>query len=199
MPGTLVGDATSDDLRNVPVNIGMGTQPMVQFKAELTDGDPRRRFQVRLPSNQAQILPKCLKFGRAGQKTRVKFDEVGKATDTGKAPSSNTTHGENKSGTKRNVNAANETQQVGERTKRPTVHGEETDAAEGDGDGSDEDMAEEDEAPKLEDDLGNTENIANEEWESWNPGDTVVATQLDDPLQTAVIRLKDKTEVGMEL
>ena len=55
-------------------------------------------------------------------------------------------------------------------------------------------MAEEDEAPKLEDDLGNTENIANEEWESWNPGDTVVAPQLDDPLQTAVIRLKDKTD-----
>ena len=57
-------------------------------------------------------------------------------------------------------------------------------------------MAEEDEAPKLEDDLGNTENIANEEWESWNPGDTVVAPQLDDPLQTAVIRLKDTTESG---
>ena len=60
-------------------------------------------------------------------------------------------------------------------------------------------MAEEDEAPKPEDDLGNTENIADDERESWNPGDTVVATQLDDPLQTAVIRLKDKTEVGMEL
>ena len=100
--GTLVGDATSDDLRNVLANIGMVTQPMVQCKTELTDGDPRRRFQVRLPSKQAQILPKSLKFGRAGQKTRVKFDEVGKATEAGKVPSSNTTPGENKSGTKRN-------------------------------------------------------------------------------------------------
>ena len=51
--GTLVGDATSDDLRNVLANIGMVTQPMVQCKTELTDGDPRRRFQVRLPSKQA--------------------------------------------------------------------------------------------------------------------------------------------------
>ena len=97
-----MGDATSDDLRNVLANIGMVTQPMMQCKTELTDGDPRRRFQVRLPSKQAQILPKSLKFGRAGQKTRVKFDEVGKATEAGKVPSSNTTPGENKSGTKRN-------------------------------------------------------------------------------------------------
>ena len=174
----------------------MVTQPMVQCKTELTDGDPRRRFQVRLPSKQAQILPKSLKFGRAGQKTRVKFDEVGKATEAGKVSSSNTTPGENKSGTKRNVNATNETQQVRERTKRPLVHGEETDAVEGEGEGSDEDMAEEDEVPKPEDDLGNTENIAEEERESWNPGDTVVAPQLDDPLQSAVIRLKDKTGLG---
>ena len=110
--GTLVGDATSDDLRNVPVNIGMGTQPMVQSKTELTDGDPWRRFQERLPSKQAQILPKSLKFGRVGQKTRVKFDDVAKVTDTGKAPSSNTTQGENTPGTKRNASAANEAQQV---------------------------------------------------------------------------------------
>ena len=89
------GDPADGTVQNV-------TQPMVQCKTELTDGDPRRRFQVRLPSKQAQILPKSLKFGRAGQKTRVKFDEVGKATEAGKVPSSNTTPGENKSGTKRN-------------------------------------------------------------------------------------------------